>query len=78
MDATLANPFRIWTELARGLKDRFVKELGEQPRSAYSGEVLGMMAALVTHCQHLGSSLQRLSESDPEAYDAFLRALEKS
>jgi hypothetical protein len=77
--STLANPFHVWAHLARGLRDRFVAELDEgKPRSAYAGEVVGMLAGMVTRCEHMGLSLRRLQQNDPEAFAAFLRALEKS
>jgi hypothetical protein len=75
---TLANPFHVWGQLARGLRDRFVAELGECEKSAYTGEMLGKLAALTTSCEHLGLSLRRLQQNDPAAYLAFVRALEKS
>lgn len=79
MMSGIANPFRTWAELARGLRDRFVGELGDKrPFSPYAGEVVGMLAANITHLEHLSVSLGRLQEKDAEAYDAFLRALEKS
>jgi hypothetical protein len=77
--STLANPFKVWAELARGLRDRFVAELGdERPFSPYTGEVLGELAAMITRCEHMGVSLQHLHEYDAEAFDAFVRALETS
>ena len=78
MDTTeVMNPFRVWSELARGLLDRFVAELGNE-RSPYTGEMLGQLAGIITHSQHLGASLERLRQHDPKAYEAFLRALEGS
>jgi len=75
---TLANPFHVWGALARGLRDRYVAHLvGEHPASAYAAEVAGKLAALITHCEHLGISLERLGRHDREAYCAFLRALEE-
>jgi hypothetical protein len=73
---TLANPFKVWAELARDLRDRFVAELGEPPYSPYAREVLGELAAMITCCENLGVMLQRLDECDQEAFDAFVRALE--
>ena len=75
----MTNPFQIWAGLGRGLRDNFVAELGEQkPFSAYTGEILGMLAEMTTRCDHLGMALQRLQEHDAAAFDAFLRALERS
>jgi hypothetical protein len=37
-----------------------------------------MLAAMITRCQHLRTSLERLQEQDHTAFEAFLRALEKS
>lgn len=74
----LMNPFRVWAELGKGLRDRFVAEMGQADVTPYAGEVLGMIAALVTRCEHLGTALQRMHDHDAEAYDAFLRALEGS
>ena len=72
----LVNPFPGLAELVRNLRDRFVAELGtDRPLSAHSGEVLGAMAALATRCDHLGSSLSRLRDNDPDSYTHFLRAL---
>jgi hypothetical protein len=73
-----ANPFCTWAELVRGLRDRFVAELGDQAVTAYSGEVLGELAGLITRCEHIGVRLERLNQNDPKAFDAFVRALEKS
>jgi hypothetical protein len=78
MTARYANPFHTWAELTRGLRDRLVAELRGQDMSPYAGELLGSLAALVTHCEHLGESLERLEGRDPQVYAAFLRALEKS
>jgi hypothetical protein len=73
------NPFAVWAELACGLRDRLVSELGdERPFRPYAGELVGELAAIITRCQHLGVALQHLFEHDPKAYDAFLRALERS
>lgn len=78
--ATLANPFHVWSELASGLRERFIAELGEEhgPLSPYASETLGNLAALVTHLRHLGLSFARLESQDKDAFDAFLRALERS
>lgn len=75
--STLSNPFRVWAELARGLRDRFVAELGEQPPTS-SAEVVDDLAFVIAHCEHLGSALRRLQEKDGKAFDAFIRALEGS
>jgi hypothetical protein len=76
---TLANPFHVWAELTRGLRDRFVAELGnERPFSPYTAEVLGSLAAMITRCEHMGTLLGRLHENEPKDFDAFVRALEKS
>jgi hypothetical protein len=73
-----ANPFHTWAELTTGLRDRFVAELGDQAITPYSGEVLGELAAMITRCEHMGIKLERLNQSDPKAFDAFVRALERS
>ena len=79
MTGNLINPFYTWVILTRGLRDRLVKELGdERPFSPYAGEMVGELAGLITRCEHLGTSLERLRERDPKAYDAFVRALETS
>lgn len=79
MTGTLVNPFGVWAELAGGLRDRLVAELGdERPFNPYAGELVGELAAIITRCEHLGISLQRSQEREPKTYDAFLRALEKS
>jgi hypothetical protein len=76
---TCANPFLVWAELARGLRDRFLAELGQtQESSLFANQMLGKLAAMATNCDHLGISLQRLSENDARAFEAFLRALGKS
>ena len=72
------NPFRTWAELARGLRYRFVTELGDARPSPYATQVLAMLAALGTHCGHLGQAFAELGQKDPAALEAFLRALEKS
>jgi hypothetical protein len=75
----LMNPFATWVDLARGLRDRFVIELGEErPFSPYRDDVLDELAEMITHCESLGVSLQRLHQHDPEVFDAFVRALEMS
>ena len=79
MTDTVINPFRVWAELVRGLRDRFVAGLGqERPVSAHAGEVLGQLAGLATRCDHMGATLQRLQDGDPEAFDAFVEALRTS
>jgi hypothetical protein len=77
--STLSNPFHVWGHLARGLRDRFVAELDQnKPRTPYAAEVVGMLAGMITRCEHMGISLRRFQQNDPEAFAAFLRALEKS
>jgi hypothetical protein len=73
----LANPFHVWAELARGLRQRFLAEVGDEP-SPHAAEVLTEMSEIVRRCQCLGISLEHLHRHDPKAYDAFLRALETS
>jgi hypothetical protein len=75
---TLANPFRIWAELARGLRERFAEELGEPPYAQVPSEILTAIGSIAMRCDTLSASLKRLNGSDPKAYDAFVRALEKS
>jgi hypothetical protein len=79
---TLANPFRTWAELARGLRNRVVEEWSPNPQSAalspYAAEFLGSLTALATHCDKLGEYLRRLEEHDHDAFDRFLKALERS
>jgi hypothetical protein len=76
---TCSNPFLVWAALARGLRDRFLAELGEQEeRTLFASQILGKLAAMATSCEHLGISLQRLSQNDARAFQAFLRALGKS
>ncbi|HEY1897019.1 MAG TPA: hypothetical protein VGG62_12130 [Terracidiphilus sp.] len=76
---TVTNPFHVWADLARGLRDRFVSELGEErPFAPQVSEIVGILAGTVTRLEHLGNALDRLSERDNEAYEAFARALEKS
>ncbi|HEY6371123.1 MAG TPA: hypothetical protein VIX37_11130 [Candidatus Sulfotelmatobacter sp.] len=76
--STLANPFHVWAQVARGLRDRFVAELGEKrPYSPYTGHILGMLAATITRCEHMGIAVRHLQEKDPDALAAFLRALGK-
>ena len=78
--ATLANPFRVWSQLARGLRDRFLVELGapHKPYPEPTGEVLTLMAAIITRCEQTGTALHKLQQMEPEAFEAFLKALEKS
>jgi len=77
--STLANPFLMWAELARGLRDRFLEELGDpRPVSATTDDVLNELAVIIARCDHLGTSLHRLQQTNGPAWDAFLRALEKS
>jgi hypothetical protein len=76
---TLANPFRVWGEMARSLRDRFVRELEDrQSVSPHRDEVLTEMATIIASCQCLGYSLQRMQQADPKAFAAFLRAMEGS
>lgn len=76
---TLSNPFRVWGEVARSLRDRFAGELGSQKNySPYRDEVLDEMATIIKSCEQLGRSLQHLQQHDPQAFTAFLRALEDS
>lgn len=70
-----ANPFRVWAELTRGLRDRFMKELGPEVLEPHAGEMMGSLAALVTRCEHMSEALDRLERRSPAAYEAFLRAL---
>lgn len=74
----IANPFRTWAPLARGLRDRFAVELGQPPYSSYTGDVLGRLTNMIGHCEQMGMALDRLAEKDPQAFEAFLRSLEKS
>jgi hypothetical protein len=74
--STLSNPFAVWAELARGLRDRFVAELGEE-RPTSSEEVVDDLAFVIAHCEHLTSSLRRLQEKDGDAFEAFMRAFER-
>jgi hypothetical protein len=78
--STLANPFRTWAELARGLHNRVMKEMGEGPQMASPdmAEFLGSLAGLATDCDRIGQYLRRVQERDPDAFNAFLRALETS
>ena len=75
----LENPFASWAEAARNLSDRFVIELGsERPFGPYVSGIVGKLEALATQCHHLSLALERLPETDPAAFEAFLRALEAS
>lgn len=56
----LSNPFVTWEELLAGLRDRFVAELGDGPKSAHAGEVLGSLAELGKRCNFLGKRLETL------------------
>ena len=76
--STLSNPFRVWAELARGLRERFIKELGDPPYPQSASEILTAIASIAMRCDSLSASLKRLNTSSPDAYEAFLRALEKS
>jgi hypothetical protein len=73
------NPFAVWAELACGLRDRLVSELGdERPFRPYAGELVGELAAIITRCEHLSISVQRLRDHDPKTLEALVRALERS
>ena len=79
MEVGEVNAFGVWAELARGLRDRLVSELGdERPYGPYAGDIVGELAALVTRFEHLGLSLRQSAQREPKTYDAFLRALEGS
>jgi hypothetical protein len=73
----LANPFHTWAELARGLRCRFLAEVGDDP-SPHATQVLAELAEMITRCECLGISLEHMHRHDPKAFDAFLRALEGS
>jgi phosphoserine phosphatase len=75
----LTNPFQCWAELVRGLRQRFVAELGEQrPFSPYRDQVLDELSEMTTLCVSLSATLQHLHQHDEKAFDAFLKALETS
>lgn len=79
---SIANPFRTWTDLARGLRERFVKELdaaeAHTPPSPHLSEFMGTLASLITHLERLDARLIGLERHDHPAFEAFLRALENS
>jgi hypothetical protein len=73
------NPFYDWANLVKILRERYVKELGEErPLTPYAGEILGGLAEMITRCQRLGRSLEHLSESDKKSFDAFMLAAAQS
>lgn len=74
---TVGNPFIVWAELARGLRGRFLAELGAD-KTDWTMQVLAQMAGLITQIDHLGVALRELERRDPAGYEAFLRALEQS
>jgi hypothetical protein len=74
---TYADPFDTLADLTREFREVFLQEV-PRPLSPYAAEILGSIAALVTHCEHLGQMVERLSRNDPGAFQAFQRAMDKA
>jgi len=76
-----ANPFSVLAELLRGLRLRFIAAgdyMADKNRlTPHTAEVLGGIAGLITHCEHVRQSIDRLESADPHGYEAFWRAVEE-
>lgn len=75
------NPFNVWADLVRGLSDRLTAQMDAagllvKAPSIYAVEVANDLRALIKDCEKIGVSLQRLSQQDAQAFEAFLRAME--
>jgi hypothetical protein len=79
MMSTNAAPFLPIADAIRDLRDRFVRELGNEAPQApnpWCLEFMGKLASLITNLEHLDARLQSLERHDNAAYEAFLRAME--
>ena len=76
-----ANPFLTLAELLRGLEARFTAQARQaQGRNLLhppACELLGAIVVLVQACENLARQVEELQTRDPQAFEAFQRALEK-
>lgn len=68
-------PFAVLADVVKDLRDRWLAELRDVERTPYSGQLLGALAAMITHCQHIDEYALALRNHDEPGYRAFQRAL---
>ena len=75
------NPFLQLAEALRSFHALYTREIGLDEegllRNARVAEVLGAINGLVNDCEKLRSMVDELERTDPIAYQAFHRTLEK-
>jgi len=66
------NPFERLGELLSDLRRSLVAEL---PANAYTGQLLGTLAGLITQAEHLRVMVATLERHDPVAFEVFQRVV---
>jgi hypothetical protein len=82
-ETTVENPFAGMAEILRKLRAGWLEEAGyesadgsvRKPISAHAGPILGGLASLTTHAEHLRRLLDELAAKDPDAHAALMRAV---
>lgn len=73
------NPFRVWAESTRRMRDRFICELNSADGASLtpqSAALIGNMTALVNSFDRLETRLRQIERQDPQAFDALVRAMQ--
>ena len=70
---------RFWADLVRELRDRFKTNLPARPYTPpWTADLIGKLAVLILHCEHLAEAIDVMGRHDPVALRALTEAMERT